>query len=112
MEYKTEAIRVLTSVCLQYCRQDPALFFAQLELEFEMRGISNQKQNYHLAASKLPYKAMLEVREIIFSPPKEKPYTRLRDELIRRTLMSQQKKSQFLHEETALPYSFYIDSNN
>ena len=45
-----------------------------------------------------------EVREIIFSPPNEKPYNRLRDKLIKRTLMSQQKKlSQLLHEETALP---------
>ena len=43
---------------------------------------------------------MLEVREIIFSPPKEKPYTKLRDKLIKRTSTSQQKKlSQLLHEE-------------
>ena len=44
---------------------------------------------------------MLGVRENIFSPPKEKLYTRLKDELIKRTLTSQQKKlSQLLHEET------------
>ena len=43
---------------------------------------------------------MLEVREIIFSPPKEKPFSKLRDELIKRTSTSQQKKlSQLLHEE-------------
>ena len=87
MADKTEAIRALTSALL-YCRQDPALFFAQLDSECEIRGISNQKQKFHLAVSKLPHEAMLEVREIIFSRPKEKPYTRLRDKLIKRTLTS------------------------
>ena len=44
MKDKTDAIRALVSACLQYCRQDPALFFfffAQLESECEIRGISN-----------------------------------------------------------------------
>ena len=40
-------------------------FFAKLELECEIRGISNQKQKYHLAVSKTPHKAMLGVKEII-----------------------------------------------
>ena len=88
MEDKTEAITALISACLQYCRQGPALFFAQLESECEIRGISNQKQKYHLAVSMLPHKTMLEVREITFSPPNEKPYTRLRDELFKRMLTS------------------------
>ena len=59
MEDKTEAIRALTSACLQHCRRDPALFFAQLEWECEIRGLSNQKQKYHLAVSKLPHETML-----------------------------------------------------
>ena len=54
-----------------------------------------------MAVSKLPHEAMLEVREIIFSPPKERPYIRLRNELVKRTSTSQQKKlSQLVHEET------------
>ena len=101
MEDKTEAIRALTSAGLQYCRQDTALFFAQLESECEIRGISNQNKKYHLAVSKLPHEAMLELREIIFSPTKEKTYTSLRDKLIKRTSTSQQKKKNII---SASPY--------
>ncbi|CAE1140783.1 unnamed protein product [Acanthosepion pharaonis] len=48
----------------------------------------------------LPLEAVQEVREIIISPPKDKPYYKLKEELVRRTSMSRQKKlSQLLHEE-------------
>ena len=57
MENKTEAISALTRACLQYCREDPSIFFKQLKSECEIKGISNQKQKY-LAVSKLPDEAM------------------------------------------------------
>ncbi|CAE1171431.1 unnamed protein product [Acanthosepion pharaonis] len=51
------------------------------------------------AVSKLTLEAVQEVRKII-SPPKDKPYYKLKEELVRRTSMSRQKKlSQLLHEE-------------
>ena len=83
MEDKTEAIRALTSASLQNCRQDPALYFAELDSECEIRGISNQKQKYHLAGSMLPHEATVELREIIFLLLKEKPYTRLKSSSLR-----------------------------
>ena len=64
-----------------YSRDDLVLFFALLESEFE-RGISNQKMKYHLAASRLPSKAVQEVRRPLVSAPKEKPFIKLRDKLI------------------------------
>ena len=73
MEDKTEAVKALVTVCPHYCRKDPVLIFAQLEWECEIKDVSSQKRKFHLATSRLPHEAMLEVREIIFSPLKEKP---------------------------------------
>ncbi|CAE1275403.1 unnamed protein product [Acanthosepion pharaonis] len=92
-EEKTAAVSAVNTVSLAYFKADPALFFAQLESECELRGITSQKTKFNLAVSKLPL-------EIIISPPKDKPYYKLKEELIRRTSMSRQKKlSQLLHEE-------------
>ena len=78
MENKTKATQVLSTVSPHYCMEEPPLFFAQWELECEIRGLSSQKAKFHLAVSRLPHEAMLEEREIIFSPTKEKPYSKQR----------------------------------
>ncbi|CAE1296072.1 unnamed protein product [Acanthosepion pharaonis] len=99
-EEKTAAVSAVNTVSLAYFKVDPALFFAQLESECELRGITSQKTKFNLAVSKLPLEAVQEVREIIISPPKDKPYYKLKEELVRRTSMSRQKKlSHLLHEE-------------
>lgn len=99
-EEKTAAVSAVNTVSLAYFKADPALFFAQLESECELRGITSQKTKFNLAVSKLPLEAVQEVREIIICPPKDKPYYKLKEELVRRTSMSRQKKlSQLLHEE-------------
>ncbi|CAE1313408.1 unnamed protein product [Acanthosepion pharaonis] len=93
-------VSAVNTVSLAYFKADPALFFTQLELECELRGITSQKTKFNLAVSKLPLEAVQEVREIIISPPKDKPYYKLKEELVWRTSMSRQKKlSQLLHEE-------------
>ena len=83
MEDKSEAIRTLSTVCPHYFREDPALFFEQLESECEIRGVSSQKVKFHLVVSSLPHETMLEVRNYI-PVTKEKTNTKLRDELIKR----------------------------
>ncbi|CAE1264217.1 unnamed protein product [Acanthosepion pharaonis] len=99
-EEKTAAVSAVNTVSLAYFKADPALFFAQLESECELRGITSQKTKFNLAVSKLPLEAVQAVREIIISPPKDKPYYKLKEELVRRTSVSRQKKlSQLLHEE-------------
>ena len=91
MEDKTEAIKTLSTACIHYCREDSVLFFAQLVSECEIRGVSSQQAKFHLAVFRLPLEEMLGVWEIIFPPPKEKPYTKLKDEPIKRTSMSRKK---------------------
>ncbi|CAE1258975.1 unnamed protein product [Acanthosepion pharaonis] len=99
MRKKTAAVSTVNTVSVAYFKADPALFFAQLESECELRGITSQKTKFNLAVSKLPLEAV-QVREIIISPPKDKPYYKLKEELVRRTSVSRQKKlSQLLHEE-------------
>ena len=54
MEDKTKEIRALSTECPHYCREDQALFFSQLDSEYEIIGISNQKAKFHLAVSRMP----------------------------------------------------------
>ncbi|CAE1311552.1 unnamed protein product [Acanthosepion pharaonis] len=109
-EEKTAAVSAVNTVSLAYFKADPALFFAQLESECELRGITSQKTKFNLAVSKLPLEAVQEVGEIIISPLKDKPYYKLKEELVRRTSMSRQKKlSQLLHKgQLASRRNFYV----
>lgn len=73
-EEKTTALSAVTYLCLDYFKADTALCFSQLVLECKLRGITFQKTKFNLAVSKLHHEAVLEVREIIISPPKDKTY--------------------------------------
>lgn len=76
--------------------KDPTLWFAQVEAQFETRGITSQGTMYaHVIASLSPEFAQ-EIRDLLLNPPKKHQYTVIKDELIKRTSESEQKRLQKL----------------
>jgi hypothetical protein len=75
---------------------DPQVWFAQVEAQFNTRGITVQKTKFeHIIASLAPEVAQ-EVRDIILDPPDANPYDTLKDQLIKRTAASEQRRLQQL----------------
>ncbi len=75
---------------------DPELWFAQVEAQFSCRRIASQKSRFnHVVASLSPDYAA-EVRDLLFKPPNDNPYTALKEQLTKRTALSEQRRLQQL----------------
>ena len=75
---------------------DPEVWFAQVEAQFTTRRITTQKTMFdHIVASLSPEFAT-EVRDLILHPPADTPYTTLKEQLVKRTAASEQRKLQQL----------------
>lgn len=79
-----------------YWPADPALWFAHIESQFATRGIVSQLTKFHHVVSALSPNEAAEVRDIIMTPPTSGPYDRLKEELVRRTTASEQRRLQQL----------------
>ena len=86
---------VVTAVALKlppFWPNDPALWFAQVEAQFVTRDISAQNTKFAYVIGSLQQDIAQEVRDFIISPPAKNRYDKLREELIKRTSESQQKR--------------------
>lgn len=70
-----------------YWPKDPSLWFAQVEGQFDLAGITTEMTKFNHVMSQLPAETAQEVRDIILSPPSN-PYTMLKAKLISRTSQS------------------------
>ena len=75
---------------------DLELWFAQVDAQFRTKCITLQATKFeHVIATLAPQYAA-EVRDLILKPPDADPYDRLKEELIKRTTASEQRRLQLL----------------
>lgn len=73
----------------------PALWFAQAESQFALRGITNQMTRYHHVVSALDTSTLQEVADLLARPPAQQPYDTLKKTILERLSTSREQR---LHE--------------
>ena len=85
-----------------YWPADPHVWFAQVEAQFATRGITAERTKYHHIIAALTPEIAQEVRDLLLNPPQDTPYKTLREELIKRTTATEQKRLQQLLTDEVL----------
>ena len=75
---------------------DPTIWFAQVEAQFSIQNITQQKTRFHYVIAALDPEVAVEVRDLVLHPPNDVPYNKLRSELIKRMEASEQRRLQQL----------------
>ena len=75
---------------------DPEIWFAQVEATFTTRRITSEKTRFDYVIASLSPEVATEIRDLILRPPEATPYTILKEQLIRRTAASEQRRLQQL----------------
>ena len=83
-----------------FWQADPELWFAQVDAQFTTRGVSLQKTKFDYVVASLSPVFATEILDLIINPPMSDPYDTLREQLIKRTTASEQKRlQQLIHAE-------------
>ena len=78
------------------------MWFAQVEAQFATKHITAEATKYSYVVAALTPDIAQEVRDILLAPPADNPYKTLREELIKRTSATEQKRLQQLLNEEVL----------
>lgn len=81
---------------------DPEIWFAQVEATFTTRRITSEKTRFDYIIASLSPEVATEIRDLILKPPDTTPYKVLREQLIRRTAASEQRRLQQLFNSEEL----------
>lgn len=81
--------------------EEPEIWFAQVEGQFAISGITNDTTKFHHIIGQLDQQFSKEVKDIIICPPATDKYEKLKTELIKRLSASNEKKVHqlLMHEE-------------
>lgn len=81
--------------------EEPAVWFAQLEMQFDLAGIVSDRTKFSYAVSQLEQPYVSHIKDIIISPPAENKFQKLKTELVKRLSASQENKTKqlLMHEE-------------
>lgn len=81
--------------------QEPAVWFAQVESQFTISGITTDATKFHYVLAQLEHQYAAEVKDLIVTPPATNKYDKLKSELIKRLSASREKavKQLLIHEE-------------
>ena len=79
---------------------DPQLWFAQVEAQFVTRGITVEATKFGYVVGSLDHRYAQEVRDLLITPPPDRPYTVLKRQLVERLQASAHRRvRQLLHDE-------------
>jgi len=83
---------------------NPTLWFAQVESQFRGSGITKESTKFGYVAGALDRRWATEVQDILLNPPTafQRPYTTLKNELIRRLSLSEERRTRQLLNEADL----------
>lgn len=81
--------------------EEPEIWFAQLEGQFVISGITSDSTKFNYVIGQLDNKYAREVKDLILNPPATEKYATLKNELIKRLTTSNDKKilQMLRHEE-------------
>lgn len=80
----------------EFWPSDPAVWFVQGEAQFASHRITSQETKFNSVAVALPPAIAMEVRDILLHRPQDEPYTKPKEEIIKRTTASARRRLQQL----------------
>ena len=95
-------VSAVTLKLLPFWPADPEIWFAQVEAQFACRRITSQRRRFDHVVSSLSPEFAVEVRDLILRPPSDDPYRALKEQLTKRTALSEQRRLQQLFTEEEL----------
>lgn len=85
-----------------FCKEQPDLYFIQMESQFAVAGVKTDDTKYHHVISSLEPQYLLQIADIIRNPPKDGKYEAIKRSLIIEYTDSDQKKLRKLIREIEL----------
>ncbi len=76
--------------------QNPALWFAQAECQFRVKGVSEQFDRYCHVVVALPHESLRLVADLVEAPPTESPYDDIKQRLVASHQLSDFQKAEKL----------------